>query len=84
VSCARGKVKDKDKGLCIPPSAVKAALKLLSRDYSVNPGRASLDSVLKDFADYLQLSMGLVMGEERKNTLEKAVNECLGQGRQQK
>jgi len=85
VSCARGKVKDnKDKGLCIPPSAVKAALKLLLKDYSVNPGRASLDSVLKDFADYLQLSMGLVMGEERKNTLEEAVNECLGQGRQQK
>ncbi|MFP3287148.1 MAG: AAA family ATPase [Acidilobus sp.] len=76
VSCARGKVKDK--GLCIPPSAVKAALKLLSKDYSVNPGRASSDSVLKDFADYLQLSMGLVMGEERKNTIKKAVNDCLG------
>jgi len=80
VSCARGKVKD----LCIPPSAVKAALKLLSKDYSVNPGGVSLDSVLKDFADYLQLSMGLVMGEERKNTLRNTVNECLGQGRQQK
>ena len=83
VSCARGKVKDK--GLCIPSSAVKAAVKLLLQDYSVNPGgRVGLDSVLKDFADYLQLSMGLVMGEERKNTLEKAVNECLGQSRQQR
>jgi len=87
VSCARGKVKEKvkDKGLCIPPSAVKAALKLLLQDYSVNPGgRVGLDSVLKDFADYLKLSMGLVMGEERRNTLEEAVDGCLGQGRQQK
>jgi hypothetical protein len=87
VSCARGKVKEKvkDKGLCIPPSAVKAALKLLLKDYSVNPGgRVGLDSVLKDFADYLKLSMGLVMGEERRNTLEEAVDGCLGQGRQQK
>jgi len=81
VSCARGKVKEevKDKGLCIPPSAVKAALKLLLQDYSVNPGgRVGLDSVLKDFADYLKLSMGLVMGEERKkNTIKKAVDDCL-------
>jgi len=76
VSCARGKVKDK--GLCIPPSAVKAALKLLSKDYSMNPGGVGLDSVLKDFADYLKLSMGLVMGEERRSTLEKAVDGCLG------
>jgi len=82
VSCVRGKVNDK--GLCIPPSAVKAALKLLSKDYSVNPGGVSLDSVLKDFADYLQLSMGLVMGEGRKNAIEKAVDDCLKQGRQQK
>jgi hypothetical protein len=82
VSCARGKVKNKE--LCIPPSAVKAALKLLSKDCSVNPGgRVGLDSVLKDFAGYLQLSMGLVIGEERKNTLRNTVNECLGQGRQQ-
>jgi len=43
-----------------------------------------LDSVLKDFADYLQLSMGLVMGEERKNTLGKAVDDCLGQSGQQR
>ena len=75
VSCARGKVKDK--GLCIPPSAVKAALKLLSKDYSVNPGGVGLDSVLKDFADYLKLSMGLVMGEKRKDMREKAVDDCL-------
>ncbi|AMD30726.1 AAA family ATPase [Acidilobus sp. 7A] len=81
VSCVRGKVNDK--GLCIPPSAVKAALKLLSKDYSMNPGGVSSDSVLKDFAGYLQLSMGLVIGEERKNTLRNTVNECLGQGRQQ-
>ena len=82
VSCVRGKVKDKE--LCIPPSAVKAAVKLLSKDYSMNPGRVGLDSILKDFADYLKLSMGLVMGEERRNTLEEAVDGCLGQGRQQK
>jgi len=45
----------------------------------VNPGgRVGLDSVLKDFADYLKLSMGLVMGEERKkNTIKKAVDDCL-------
>jgi len=42
-----------------------------------------LDSVLKDFADYLQLSMGLVMGEERKNTLRNTVDGCLGQSGQQ-
>jgi hypothetical protein len=82
VSCVRGKVKDKE--LCIPPSAAKAALKLLLKDYSMSPGGVSLDFVLKDFADYLQLSMGLVMGEERRNTLEKAVDGCLGQGRQQR
>jgi hypothetical protein len=82
VSCARGKVKDK--GLCIPPSAVKAALKLLSKDYSMNSGRVGLDFVLKDFADYLQLSMGLVMGEKRKDMLGKAVDDCLKQGRQQR
>jgi len=82
VSCVRGEVKDKE--LCIPPSAVKAALKLLSKDYSMNSGRVGLDFVLKDFADYLQLSMGLVMGEKRKDTLGKAVDDCLGQGRQQK
>jgi len=44
----------------------------------VNPGGVGLDSVLKDFADYLKLSMGLVMGEERRSTLEKAVDGCLG------
>jgi hypothetical protein len=81
VSCARGKVKDKE--LCIPPSAVKAALKLLSKDYSMSPGGVGLDSVLKDFADYLKLSMGLVMGEERKNTLRNTVDGCLGQSGQQ-
>ncbi|ESQ24242.1 MAG: GTPase subunit of restriction endonuclease [uncultured Acidilobus sp. JCHS] len=82
VSCVRGDVKDK--GLCIPPSAVKAALKLLSKDYSMNSGRVGLDFVLKDFADYLQLSMGLVMGEKRKDMLGKAVDDCLKQGRQQR
>ncbi|MFP3320334.1 MAG: hypothetical protein RXO24_07210, partial [Acidilobus sp.] len=75
VSCVRDNVKNK--GLCIPPSAVKAALKLLSKDYSMNPGGVSLDSVLKDFASYLQLSMGLVTSEERKNKLEDAIDDCL-------
>jgi GTPase subunit of restriction endonuclease len=85
VSCVRDNVKknNKNKELCIPPSAVKAALKLLLKDYSMNAGRVGLDSVLKDFADYLQLSMGLVMGEERKNTLRNTVDGCLGQSGQQ-